>query len=74
MTRHLLKQSSGNPSTDKRRTAASSSPLGYSYMAFGPHSSGFQPAYTELRPTSPTDYPWNRLDQVGLMISARLDL
>lgn len=41
-------------------------PIGYHYHVCGPHGVGYQQAFTQIRPTSPHDFPWNRLDQVPL--------
>ena len=37
---------------------------GYHYQVCGPHMATFQPALTTIRPSSPHDFPWNRLDQI----------
>eukprot|EP00908_Phaeocystis_cordata_P025860 Transcript_8337.p1 GENE.Transcript_8337~~Transcript_8337.p1 ORF type:complete len:628 (+),score=288.23 Transcript_8337:230-1885(+) len=37
---------------------------GYHYQVCGPHMDGFQPAFSTIRPSSPHDFPWNRLDQI----------
>ena len=42
-------------------------------MVCGPHMNGFQRAFSQIRPPSPFDFPWNRLDNIVCGWDCELD-
>lgn len=69
VTRHLVHHRHNRPSP-----RVPPRPISYHYNVCGPHGVGYQQAFTQIRPMSPHDFPWNRLDQLACGWDCDLDL